>query len=125
MDTIRKQTGPGSELRRTPRLRVAAPFACAFSRLGLQRWLSPERSGLGVVLDVSLGGAKVMSPAAIAPGDHLAMSLRLPDQVAAMNVEAIVRWGKDHTFGMEFTAVSQSAASRLKKFLSRSPIAVS
>jgi hypothetical protein len=78
-----------------------------------------------VVLDVSLNGIKVMSPAAIGPGDHLAMSLRLPDQVAAMNVEAIVRWGKDHTFGLEFMAVSQSAASRLKRFLSRSPIAVS
>lgn len=125
METVRTQSGAGSELRRFPRLRVAAPFACAFSRLGLQRWLSPERSGLGVVLDVSLSGVKVMSPAAIRPGDHLAMSLRLPDHVAAMNVEAIVRWGKDYTFGLEFMAVSQTAESRLKKFLSRSPVAVS
>jgi hypothetical protein len=46
---------------------------------------------------------------------------RLSDQLVAMNVEAIVRWGKDHTFGLEFLAVSQSAESRLKKFLSRSP----
>lgn len=121
MEIARNQNGEKLDLRRFPRLRVAAPFACAFSRLGLQRWLSPERSGLGVVLDVSLKGAKVMSPAAIAPGDHLAMSLRLPDQLVAMNVEAIVRWGKDHTFGLEFLAVSQSAESRLKKFLSRSP----
>ncbi len=125
MEMVREQRAAGSELRRFPRLRVAAPFACAFSRLGLQRWLSPERSGLGVVLDVSVSGARVMSPAAIGPGDHLAMSLRLPDQSIAMNVEAIVRWGRDHTFGLEFMAVSQSAESRLRKFLSRASKAVS
>jgi PilZ domain len=111
-----------TELRRHPRLRVPAPFACSFARIGLQRWLAAERAGLGVVLDVSMKGARVMSPASMSAGDQLAISLRLPDQTATMNVEATVRWGNRHTFGLEFTVVSQLAESRLRKFLSRAPL---
>ena len=54
------------------------------------------------------------------PGDQLAISLRLPDQTATMNVDATVRWGNRHTFGLEFTAL-QLAEARLRKFLSRAP----
>jgi hypothetical protein len=85
----------------------------------LQRWTSADRTGLGVVLDVSLKGAKVMSTTAMRPGDHLTVSLRMPDQVTAMQVDATVRWGNDQLFGLEFVGISQSAESRLKKFLLR------
>jgi hypothetical protein len=108
-----------TESRRYPRLRIPAPFACSFARIGLQRWTAAERAGLGVVLDVSLNGAKVMSPAFMNHGDQLAVSLRLPDQTATMNVDATVRWGNRHTFGLEFIALSQRAETRLRKFLSR------
>ena len=107
------------EARRHPRIRVAVPFACAFSRLGLQRWLARDREGLGVVLDLSMSGARVMSPVSIAPGDQLTVCLRLPDQAATMNLDATVRWWKEHAFGLEFLSVSHLAESRLKKYLSR------
>jgi hypothetical protein len=116
---FRRKVEMTAELRRHPRLRVPAPFACSFARIGLQRWLAAERAGLGVVLDVSLNGARVMSPASMNPGDQLAISLRLPDQAATTNVDAIVRWGNRDTFGLEFSALSQLAETRLKKFLSR------
>lgn len=111
-----------TESRRHPRLRIPAPFACSFARIGLQRWLAAERAGLGVVLDVSLSGARVMSPASLNPGDQLVVSLRMPDQTATMNVDATVRWGNRHTFGLEFSALSQRAETRLRKFLSRAPL---
>jgi hypothetical protein len=122
MENLEREVKMTTELRRYPRLRVAAPFACSFARIGLQRWLAAERAGLGVVLDVSLKGARVMSPASMNAGDQLAISLRLPDQTATVNVDATVRWGNRHTFGLEFTAVSQLAESRLRKFLSRAPL---
>lgn len=122
MENLEREVKMTTELRRHPRLRVAAPFACSFARIGLQRWLAAERAGLGVVLDVSLKGARVMSPASMNAGDQLAISLRLPDQTATVNVDATVRWGNRHTFGLEFTAVSQLAESRLRKFLSRAPL---
>lgn len=119
MENFGKEAEMTTELRRNPRLRVPAPFACSFARIGLQRWLAAERGGLGVVLDVSLTGARVMSPASMNPGDQLAISLRLPDQTVTMNVDATVRWGNRQTFGIEFTSVSQPAETRLRKFLSR------
>jgi len=55
------------------------------------------------------------------PGDHLVISLRLPEQTATMNVDTTVRWSNRHTFGLEFTGVSQLAETRMREFLSRAP----
>lgn len=74
---------------------------------------------LGVVLDVSLDGEKVMRPAYMDPGDQFAISLCLPDQTMTMNVDAALRWGNRHTFRLECTAVSQLADTRTRNFLSR------
>jgi hypothetical protein len=67
MEEVERQRQVGVELRRYPRYRVSAPFPCAFSLLGLKRWTAVDRNGLGVVLDVSLRGAKVMSTAVMKP----------------------------------------------------------
>jgi hypothetical protein len=59
--------GMATELKQHLRVRTLAPFACSFARIGWQRWLATEPAGLGVVLEVSLNGPKVMSPASINP----------------------------------------------------------
>lgn len=120
MAYVQQQRETGEDLRRYPRHRVAAPFPCAFSLLGLKRWAAVDRNGLGVVLDVSLRGAKVMSTAAMTPGDHLAVSFRMPDQVAAMQLDATVKWTSDQLIGLEFVSMPLSVEARLKKFLARS-----
>src|SRR3954466_15858172 len=109
MEQVEPQREAGVDLRRYPRYRVAAPFPCAFSLLGLKRWTAVERNGLGVVLDVSLKGAKVMSTAVMTPGDHLAVSFRMPDQGTAMQLDATVRWMNDQLFGLEFVVMPISA----------------
>ena len=119
MSQLEGQREAGVELRRCPRHRVSAPFPCAFSLLGLRRWTAVDRNGLGVVLDVSLKGAKVMSTAAMNPGDHLAVSFRIPDQVAAMQLDATVKWISDQLFGLEFVSMPLAVESRLKKYLTR------
>lgn len=111
---------PLPQLRRHDRVRVSAPFPCSFARVGLPKWVAVERGGLGVVYDVSPKGARMMTEAAIIPGDQIAISLRLPKQVSAMFIElATVRWGKDQTYGVEFEDLSPVADMRLRKFLSR------
>jgi hypothetical protein len=120
MAQVERQDEAGVDLRRYPRHRVSAPFPCAFSLLGLKRWTAADRNGLGVVLDVSLRGAKVMSTAAMNPGDHLAVSFRMPDHVTAMQLDATVRWINDQLIGLEFVSIPLSVESRLKKFLARS-----
>jgi hypothetical protein len=120
MALLGPQREVGVDLRRHPRHRVSAPFPCAFSLLGLKRWTAVDRNGLGVVVDLSLNGAKVMSTAAMNPGDHLAVSFRIPDQGAAMQLDAIVRWISDQLIGLEFVSIPLSAETRLKKFFARS-----
>jgi len=105
---------------------MSAPFSCSFARLGLKKWLTPEREGVGVVYDVSEKGARVMSEAKINMGDQIALSLCLPNQASSMFVDlAIVRWGKDQTFGVEFEALSPIAGMRLRKFLNRRSVPAS
>jgi hypothetical protein len=109
-----------TQLRKHPRTRVSAPFPCSFARIGLKKWFAAERGGLGVVYDVSTKGARVMTEAAITPGDHIAISLRLPNQASSMFVDlATVRWGKEQTYGVEFEDLSPVADMRLRKFLTR------
>ncbi len=110
------------DLRRDPRLRVSVPFPCGFARVGLSRWVAHEKTGFGVVYDLSVNGARVMSPLAMSIGDTLALSIRLPKQPSMMSVDATVRWHSEHTFGLEFVSLSQTAGQRLKKFLAQSGI---
>jgi hypothetical protein len=120
MAQLGQQRESGVELRKHPRHRVSAPFPCAFSLLGLKRWTAIDRNGLGVVVDISLRGAKVMSTAEMHAGDHLAVSFRMPDQATAMQLDAIVRWINDQLMGLEFVSVPIPVEARLKKFLARS-----
>lgn len=106
------------DLRQHPRLRIPAPFVCSLSRLGLAKWLSRGHDGIGVVFDVSMKGAKVMSEAGIQRGDRLSVRLSLPNQVSPMTVEeASVRWEKDQVYGLEFVDLSPVAEMRLRKFI--------
>lgn len=105
--------------RRHPRLRVAAPFPCSFALVGLKKWVTATRGGIGVVYDLSTNGARVMTEVDMTPGDHIAVSLRLPRQVPATFVDATVRWGKEQTYGLEFSDLSPVADMRLRKFLAR------
>ena len=106
------------ELRQYPRVRIPAPFACSFSRLGFTRWFAGKAGGLGVVFDVTMKGAKVLGETEVKPGDRIAVNLRLPTQGFPMNVEvARVRWVRDQLFGLEFTRLSPSQEWRLWRFI--------
>jgi c-di-GMP-binding flagellar brake protein YcgR len=118
MDTIAQHPQAPLDLRQHPRVRIAAPFACSFHRRGLSKWISGSHEGLGVVFDVSMGGAKVMSETGIKPGEHMSVRLCLPNQISPMTVEeAAVRWEKDQTYGLEFLDLSPVAEMRLRKFI--------
>ncbi len=104
--------------RRHPRVRIAAPFACALSPLHTRRWLRKPLVDLGVVYDLSVRGARVSTEAAIRPGDEVALVLRLPKQIQTAEIAvARVRWAKDRFFGIAFTRLSTSSYSRLKKYV--------
>lgn len=107
------------DIREYTRTRIPVPFSCALAEKARPRWFAKKLSGIGVVYDVSLKGARVSSEAPVNPGDQVTVLLRLPQQIAPLAVErATVRWAKDQTFGLEFMHLTSTAATRLKRFLS-------
>ena len=113
--SARDQSTP--QLRKHPRVRVSAPFPCSLARVGLLRKGAVEQ-GLGIIYDVSAKGARVMTEAVITPGDRIAMRLRLPNQAASTFIEtATVRWGKEHTYGVEFEGLSPTDNKHLQTFM--------
>ena len=108
------------DLRRHPRVRVEAPFACALARKGLRSWWSSDNRSLGVVFDVSINGAKVLTETPVRPGERMSLTLNLPRQAAPMQVEvATARWVAGPTIGVEFLSLSPESEWRLRKFLSQ------
>ncbi len=106
--------------RRTPRMRVSAPFPCSYALVGLKKWATVNRGGLGVVCDLSVAGARMLSETVLDPGDEIAISLRLPHQRVSTFIDrAMVRWVKDSVFGVEFSLLSPIAATRLGKCVNR------
>jgi PilZ domain len=115
-----KEGQMAGQSRKYPRLRVSTPFPCLFAQVKVDNRFVVERGDLGVVYDVSAKGARVMTEAVIAPGDQIAISLRLPKQSSSMFVElATVRWRNEQTYGVEFEGLSFLADLRLKKYIAR------
>ena len=109
-----------SSRRRELRVRLAAPFPCSYALVGLKKWAAEGRGGLGVVWDLSIAGARVMSESVPALGDPIALSLRLPGQVMPTFIpHAMVRWVNDSVFGVEFASLSHTAVLRLSKCVER------
>ena len=123
MELYRRSSTQGTSslhLRRHPRVRVSAPFPCSLALVGLKQLRALDEGDLGVVYDVSAKGARVMTQALISPGDRIAINLRLPNQATSAFIElATVRWGKEHTYGIEFQGVSLAADTRLQTFVDR------
>ena len=108
-----------NRFRRHPRVRIAAPFACALSPVGPRRWLRRPPLNLGLVYDLSLRGARVSTEAPFKPGDEVTLSLRLPKQIRSAEIAvATVRWTKDQFYGLAFRRLSFDAHDRLKRFVS-------
>jgi len=107
-----------NRFRRHPRVRIAAPFVCALSRLRHKGWLRRPTIDFGLVYDLSVRGVRLCTQAAIKPGEEVALSLRLPRQIASAEIAvATVQWSKDSFYGLAFRKLSHGSQSRLRKYL--------
>ncbi len=118
MDGTTTRSSALNYFRQHPRLRIPTPFVCALSRVASRRWFARPSVDLGVVYDLSLRGVRVSTEATIKPGDEVALSLRLPKQIASAEIAvATVQWTKDRFFGLAFRKLSPGTQSRLRKYL--------
>ncbi len=107
-----------NKFRRYPRVRVPTPFTCSLARLESKGWFRKSCEDVGVVYDLSLRGVRVSTEASIKPGDQVSLALRLPKQAAPAEIAvATVCWTKDQIYGLAFRKLSQTALSRLNKYM--------
>lgn len=75
-----------------------------------------ERSGGGMVLDVSLEGCRIRSAAPIRKGDYVRLRIDLIGET--LNGElAVVRWSREDEFGVELIRMEEEQQVRLREFL--------
>jgi hypothetical protein len=74
--------------------------------------------GEGLILDLSTGGCQVRSLIPVQTGMTLRLSLFLRDQVWPVRIEeAVVRWVKGNSFGLEFSKIRSAPRERVRWLL--------
>jgi hypothetical protein len=74
-----------------------------------------DYEGEGRMLDVSTSGCRIASSEMLAAGTVLKLSLFLKDHQWPVRIDqAIVRWAKDGTYGLEFASIRGAQRERLR-----------
>lgn len=90
--------------------RYSVYFKCIFSTDGV-------RLEDGVVLDLSLGGCRLMSETRVATGMTLELHIR-PSQHSPIYIpRAVVRWMGNTVFGVQFTDLPELESATLTRLL--------
>lgn len=83
-------------------------------------------SAHGVIVDLSFGGCKVESAAAVLPGDFLGMLIRIPGRDVPIEIDlCVVRWSMGQSFGVEFIRMKADHQELLKRVLAKLEAGVS
>ncbi len=94
------------EQRKYPRVPVMLPAV-----------FSGERTGGGMVLDLSLEGCRVRSAVQMQKGNYLRMRIDLIGQTLHGEL-AVVRWSREEEFGVELIRMEPQEQDRLREFCS-------
>lgn len=75
-------------------------------------------AGQGTITNLSVGGCSIESP--VTPGTQsvVGLKIQLPDSQWPLEIgQAVVRWTRGNTFGLEFQALSEEDVMRLQQLL--------
>jgi hypothetical protein len=72
----------------------------------------------GVTLDLSIGGARIESELQVFPGKQLRVRLVVPGEEEPLSInQALVRWVREDTFGLEFLGLDQEDRDDLEELI--------
>lgn len=117
MDHFNKISPVRIELRQHQR--CVAPPTCllSFAPFAPTSSFNGDAEGEGVVLNLSPGGCKISSEAGVQVGDAMSLIILLPGENSPTAVDlALVRWGKEPCFGVEFVSMGTVEQDRLRQF---------
>ena len=79
--------------------------------------------GEATILDLSTGGCQATSLTEVQVGTTLRLSLFLHDQEWPLRIdEALVRWVKGATFGLEFTRIRSAQRERVRAIIMKAKL---
>jgi PilZ domain len=79
--------------------------------------------GEATILDLSTGGCQATSLSEVRVGTPLRLSLFLQDQEWPLRIdEALVRWVKGPTFGLEFTKIRPAQRERVRAIIMKAKL---
>jgi PilZ domain len=79
--------------------------------------------GEATILDLSTGGCQATSLSELRVGTTLRLSLFLQDQEWPLRIdEALVRWVKGPTFGLEFTKIRPAQRERVRALIMKAKL---
>src|ERR1041384_2018559 len=79
--------------------------------------------GEATILDLSTGGCQATSLSEVRVGTTLRLSLFLQDQEWPLRIdEALVRWVKGPTFGLEFTKIRPAQRERVRAIIMKAKL---
>jgi len=75
-------------------------------------------AGRGTIINLSVGGCSIESPVTPAAQAVMELQIQLPDSQWPLEVrQAVVRWTRGTTFGLEFHTLSAADTTRLQQLL--------
>ncbi len=124
MDQFNKISHARIELRQHRRCVVPPACLLSFAPFAPTISFNGDAEGEGVVINLSPGGCKISSDAGVNVGDAMALIILLPGEICPTAIDlALVRWGRDRHFGVEFVSMGTAELNRLRQFLASTPAA--
>jgi hypothetical protein len=106
------------DLRKHQRILTPSGALFSFKQLVVPAQLLDDVEGEGAVIDLSLGGCRLLSDTPLALGQEYHLILQISVERPPIPVEAaVVRWIEDNTYGLKFTSIDTDDESQLRELL--------
>ncbi|MDR4479190.1 MAG: PilZ domain-containing protein [Nitrospira sp.] len=123
MDQSDKVSHARIELRQHQRCVVPPACLLSFAPFAPTISFSSDAEGEGVVINLSSGGCQISSDIGVNVGDAMSLIIMLPGEIAPTAIDlALVRWGREKHFGVEFVSMGTVELDRLRQFLASIPV---
>jgi c-di-GMP-binding flagellar brake protein YcgR len=106
------------ELRKHPRIFTPSGALFSLKRLISQAQSEEHTEGEGTLIELSLGGCRLLSDIPLEIGERYNLILQVTKKSCPILVEAaVVRWTKESTYGLKFTSLQSIHESHLRELL--------
>lgn len=106
------------DLRKHPRILLPAGALFSFRRLVVPVRLGEEVEGEGAIVDLSIGGCRLLSDMPLSIGQEYNLILQISTERPPIPVDAaVVRWTEASMYGLKFISIAPHDESQIRDLL--------